>query len=120
MNLQVLLGYARPYRVSLAFCGLLMLLETAAALSVTWLGGQFAGGILSQTQADMHLLLLALLALFASQALLRFANGYILSRNAARILADLRIRIYDHLQSLPLNFYHQRRQGDILALMTHE
>jgi subfamily B ATP-binding cassette protein MsbA len=64
--------------------------------------------------------LLTLLALFAFQALLKFANGYFLSRTSECILADLRIRIYDHLQSLPLSFYHQRRQGDILALITYE
>jgi subfamily B ATP-binding cassette protein MsbA len=97
-----------------------MLLETAAALAVPWLGGQFAGGVLSQGQAHVGAILLALLALFAFQALLNYSRGYVLSRTTARILADLRIRIYDHLQALPLSFFHQRRQGDILALMTQE
>jgi ATP-binding cassette subfamily B protein len=120
MNLGVLLGYARPYRMTLAFCVSLMLLQTAAALAVPWLGGQFATGVLSQARANMSFILLALLALFALQALLKFANGYVLSRTAECILADLRIRIYDHLQALPLDFYHQRRQGDILALIVYE
>jgi ATP-binding cassette, subfamily B, bacterial len=61
-----------------------------------------------------------LLALFALQALLKFGNSYLLSRSAEQILADLRIRLYDHLQALPLGFYHQRRQGEILALLTHD
>jgi ATP-binding cassette, subfamily B, bacterial len=120
MNLGVLLGYAWPYRVTLAFCILLMLLETAAALAVPWLGGRFASGVLSQARVDMSSILLGLLSLFAFQALLKFADGYVLSRTAACILADLRIRIYDHLQALPLSFYHQRRQGDILALIIYE
>src|SRR5207244_2209071 len=71
-------------------------------------------------QSNVRPILLALLALFALQALLKFGNGYLLSRTAASVLADLRIRIYDHLQALPLSFYHQRRQGDILALITYE
>src|SRR5215204_4611878 len=120
MNLLALLGYARPYRRSLAICIVLMLLDTAAALCVPWLGGKFASDVVSQAPARMNTILLALLALFAFQALVAFANGYLLSRTTQRILADLRIRIYDHLQSLPLSFYHERRQGDILALMTHE
>ncbi len=120
MNLRALLGYAAPYRTSLAVSGVLMLAETGAALAVPWLGGRFAGSVLSGGQGNVGWVLLALLALFAFQALLKFGNGYLLSRSAERILADLRIRIYDHLQALPLSFYHQRRQGDILALLTYE
>ncbi len=120
MNLRVLLGFAAPYRASLAFAGALMLFETAAALAVPWLGGRFAGGVLSHGRPDVSAILVALLALFAFQAVVKFANGYLLSRTAERILADLRIRIYDHLQALPLGFFHLRRQGDILALITHE
>jgi subfamily B ATP-binding cassette protein MsbA len=120
MSLGVLLGFARPYRVALTFCVLLMLVETATLLAVPWVGGQFASSVLSLTQTDTRPILIGLLALFAVQALLKFANGYVLSRTAECILADLRIRIYDHLQALPLSFYHQRRQGDILALLTYE
>jgi ATP-binding cassette, subfamily B, bacterial len=47
MNLRLLLNYARPFRVTLAFCVSLMLLETAVALALPWLGGQFASGVLS-------------------------------------------------------------------------
>src|SRR4029078_10784726 len=114
MHLSVLLGYARPYSASLAICSGIMLLETAAALAVPSLGGQFAGKVLSKGQSDVRPILLGLLILFASQALLKFGNAYLLSRTAASILADLRIRIYDHLQALPLSFYHQRRSVNIL------
>jgi len=120
MKLRVLLGFARPYAANLTFCLSLMLLETGAALAVPWLGGQFAGGVISQARTDIGPILLALLALFALQAMLKFVNGYVLGRTAEGILADLRIRIYDHLQALPLSFYHQRRQGDILALIIYE
>jgi len=120
MKLRTLLSYAAPYRASLAIAGAFMLLETAAALAVPWLGGQFAGRVLSSGQPGLSTILLALLALFAFQALLKFANAYQLARTAERISADLRIRVYDHLQALPLSFFHQRRQGDILALITHE
>ena len=119
-DLRFLLGHARPYRATLAFCALLMLAESAMALAVPWLGGQFAGSLLGDAAQVTGTLLLALLALFAAQALLKFANAYLLSRSAEQILADLRIRLYDHLQALPLAFYHQRRQGDVLALLTND
>ena len=120
MNLRFFLGYAAPYRAKLALAGLLMLAETGVTLVIPWLGGRFAGNMLAGVEANTKWLLLALLMLFASQALLRFGNAYLVSVSGERILADLRIRIYDHLQSLPLGFYHQRRRGDILALLTYE
>jgi ATP-binding cassette subfamily B protein len=120
MNLRLLLGFAAPYRNSLALSGLLMLIETGAALAVPWLGGRFAQHVLSGVSGNAGTVLLALLALFALQALLKFGNYYLMGRTSAQILADLRIRIYDHLQALPLAFYQQRRQGDVIALITHE
>lgn len=120
MKLRALLGYALPYRLGLASATMLMLLETGAALAVPWFGGRLASGLLSQSQVSVGAILLVLLALFASQGLLGFANRYILARTSEDILADLRVRVYDHLQALPLDFYHARRKGDILALMTYE
>ena len=119
-TLRVLLGYALPYRSGLALCALLMVAESGVALAVPWLGGRVAEGMLSHRMLNTGSVLLALLALFAVQALLKFGNGYLLSRSEEHIVADLRIRIYDHLQALPLGFYHQRRQGEILALLTHD
>jgi len=120
-DFRFLLGYALPYRATLAFCALLMVAESGMALAVPWLGGRLAEGLLSDAASTVTgKLLLALLALFALQALLKFGNSYLLSRSAEQILADLRIRLYDHLQALPLGFYHQRRQGEILALLTHD
>lgn len=119
-NLRVLLGYALPYRAVLAVCVLLMLAESVAALAVPWLGGRVADGLLTHQILDTGSILLALLGLFAVQALLKFGNSYLLNRSAQQILADLRIRLYDHLQALPLSFYHQRRQGDVLALLTYD
>jgi ATP-binding cassette subfamily B protein len=119
-NLRVLLGYAHPHRKWLALCSLLMVAESGAALGVPWLGGHLAQGMLSHQVIDTGSVLLALLALFAVQALLKFGNSYLLNRSAQDILADLRIRLYDHLQALPMGFYHQRRLGDVLALLTYD
>ena len=64
--------------------------------------------------------LAAMLALFGVQALLKFGNTYLLGNAGEKIVADLKIRVYDHLQALPLSFFHQRRQGDTLALLTRD
>ena len=120
MNLRLILGFAMPWRATLGLCSLLTLLETGAALAVPWLAGQFAARLLTGAAQAGGALLLGLLALFAVQALLKFGNAWLLGRTAEAILADLRTRLYDHLQALPLAFFHQRRHGEILALLTND
>ena len=120
MNLRFLVGFAAPYRATLALAGSLMLAETGVTLLIPWLGGRIASDLLAGPQAKAGWILLALFLLFACQALLKFGHAYLASVSSEKILADLRTRIYDHLQSLPLSFYHQRRRGDILALLTYE
>ena len=122
-ELRPLLAYAAPYRAALTLGGMLMLLETAAALAVPWFGGKLAE-VLLQGEGNpgwgIPAVLGALLGLFAVQALLKFGNAYVLGNAATTIVSDLKIRVYDHLQALPLSFFQQRRQGDTLALLTHD
>jgi len=120
MTMRGMLAYALPYRSALAISAVLMVLESGMALAVPWLGGRLAESMLAGAASLVGPVLLGLLALFALQAVLKFGNSYLLSRSAERILADLRIRVYDHLQALPLAFYYQRRRGEILALLTND
>lgn len=117
-SIHVLIGYAAPYRRTLSVSMAIMVVESAMALAVPWLGGRLAEGFLNQ--ADTGTILLSLLVLLGAQAGLKAANNLILGRSAARILADLRVRVYDHLQALPIGFHHQRKQGETLALLTHD
>jgi len=34
--------------------------------------------------------------------------------------AELRSRVYEHMQILPLAWYQQRKQGDILSLLSND
>ena len=122
-DLRFLLAFAAPYRAVLALCIALLLLESAAALAVPWLGGQVAGLLFpdgSGSVPGLTAMLLGMLGLFLLQALLKFGNSYLLGDVAERIVSDLKVRLYDHLQALPLSFFHQRRHGETLALLTRD
>jgi subfamily B ATP-binding cassette protein MsbA len=117
-DLRSLLAIAAPHRGMLALSSALTLCESAAMLGVPWAGGRLTEAILRGAGPEIGGILLVMLGLFALQALFQFVSGYILDATGDRIIADLRVRLYDHLQALPLGFYHRRRLGDTLALLS--
>ncbi|AIE85526.1 ABC transporter ATP-binding protein [Fimbriimonas ginsengisoli] len=51
-----------------------------------------------------------------------FTRGqtYYLSRAAARLASDLRIRLFRKLQRLPVSYFHQKRAGAIQSVLTND
>jgi len=118
-----LIRYVTPYRQTLLLALLLMLAASTISLLSPWIAGQFTLKLLGNTTLfglSLNQFLLVWLAIIAAQAAFSFANQYLLSSTSEQMLADLRIRVYDHLQSLPLTYYQDRKRGTILTLLTHD
>ncbi len=120
MSLRTVTDIAAPHRSQLALAAFFMLAETAAALTLPWLGGLFAAGVFAGRNVAHEKLVLLLLAVFAVQAALKFCSAFFSGRVAERIASGLRLRLYEHLQALPLAYFNARRRGDILALLTND
>jgi ATP-binding cassette subfamily B protein len=122
-ELQKLLAYVRPYRWSLVLATLFLLMESATSLAVPWLAGQLVSALLqapSGLRISLSSLILLLLGLCVVQALSSFTMLSLASRTAERLIAALRVHIYTHLQALPLDYHHQHRHGEALALLTRD
>lgn len=111
---------AKPHRWALVLGSCFMLVETAASLCVPWLAGRFAEDFLGGDRPSLRIILWALAGLLTVQAVLRIAGSFIFTRRASIMLADLRMRLYEHVQSLPLAFFQQRQQGAILSILSND
>ncbi|HTQ98850.1 MAG TPA: ABC transporter ATP-binding protein [Candidatus Acidoferrum sp.] len=120
MNWRELLSHAQPYRNLLIQVSLLMVLESAVALGLPALAGRFAGNLLQTNVDGIARIAAALLGLFALQAALRYVTAVRQGKLAADVNAGLGIRLYQRVLALPLPFLLRQRQGDMLALLTHE
>lgn len=118
MGFRFLVGQVTPERRVLLLGMLLMLAQAAAALAVPALAGRFTDSILAGGYAGPILLLW--LAIVTAQSALHFGNGYLLGRAGAGILARMSERLYDHLQAMPLAWFHERSRGEVLALLTND
>lgn len=65
-------------------------------------------------------LLLGMMALFLTSGLLSWGQGAILNRTVHRAIKNLRQRIDDAYQSLPLSRFDQHRRGDLLSRATND
>ena len=115
---RLLLDLVRPYRVPLAIALLLMLLQSVAVLVMPWLAGLFAAEM-AAGGAVGGMLLLAF-ALIVVQAALGYVVGVRTQAVAVHLIADASARVFDHLQSLPLGWHHERRRGEVLSLLVED
>lgn len=96
-------------------------LEAGAALAAPWIGGTFADRLLSgQDSTGYQRLLLIWLGLLLTQYLLNFAGSYLMGSAGYAATAHIRSRLYDHLQSLPVEFHHRHPVGQTLSLLSRD
>ena len=119
--------FAKPYKKSLLAGFVLTLASTAATLVPPYLTMPLMDEVLIPYQngvpIDSGLVSLYLLGLFGAALLawgLGWAKTYILALVSERIGADLRTTTYDHLLNLSLEYFGDRRTGDLIARIGNE
>ncbi len=117
-ELTFLTGLLYPYRGTLAATLGLLLLQSLIALAHPWLAGRFASSLLSGTPSSP--LMWYWLALIATQCLLSWVTSVRLQTSSATLAAEVGVRAFDHLQSLPLGWHQARPHGEVLSLLTQD
>ncbi len=120
-NLRGLLALLRPYRLRAAVMVVALLVGTAASLAPPLLAKEAIDkGI---NRHDTGALVLIVVAFLVSALLvwsMTYAQTYLVGLVGQRALADLRIRIFTHLQTLPIGFYESRPAGVLISRMTND
>ena len=119
--------FARPYKMSLLAGFVLTLASTAATLVPPYLTMPLMDEVLIPYQngvaIDSGLVAFYLMGLLGAALLawgLGWAKTYILALVSERIGADLRTTTYDHLLNLSLEYFGDRRTGDLIARIGNE
>ena len=63
---------------------------------------------------------LALIAIYLLQSGTQLLVGYLLSYVGVRLTIDLRQKLYEHLQTLSLSFFNQRRTGELVSRVMND
>lgn len=122
MSIAFWLEWAQRFRWQLATISTLTLLSSLATLAVPWLAAEVLEGVITADgkAPDLQRTLMALVLVLAVLTGLNIAAAIQSERASTRILTQLRKRLYDHVQIMPLAFHDEQRSGDVLALTSYE
>jgi ABC-type multidrug transport system fused ATPase/permease subunit len=120
-NLRGLIALIRPYRTRAIFMLVTLIVGTGASLAPPLIArATIDDGIRRHDIATVVLLALAFLASALLVWVMTYLQTFLVGWVGQRALADLRIRIFTHLQTLPIGFYESRPAGVLISRMTND
>jgi len=120
-KLRKLLALLRPYRGRVILMFVALFLATGAALAPPYLLGlAIDDGIRAGDATALTRITVAFLAAAAINFAATYAQTYLTGWVGQRALADLRRRIFAHLQTLSIGFYSRNRSGVLISRLTND
>jgi ABC-type multidrug transport system fused ATPase/permease subunit len=120
-NLRGLVGLLAPYRARVALAVLALLVGTAATIAPPLLAkAAIDRGIVRHDSTTLAIVVLAFLVSGTVLWAMTYTQTYLVGWVGQRALADLRIRIFTHLQGMSIGFYDSRPAGVLISRMTND
>jgi len=116
-----LLSLLKPYRVKLIVAMFCMVAVSLLSAAQAYLVQPALDEVFLKKDTTMLLLLpLAIVVLFFVKGLFDFGQSYLMSFVGLRVVADLRERLYRHLQTLSLSFFTRTPTGYLISRITND
>src|SRR5260221_7629055 len=121
VNWRRLLGYLGPYKLRMVLAIVALVASSLIGLLFPLIIVQLLNTVLKQHDlTQLNGLTAALVGLFFVSAAFNFFQSYSLTYIGERIILDLRTSLYRHLQALSLDFYANRRVGEIVSRLSSD
>src|ERR671934_438568 len=114
-----LLGFLRPYRVSLVVSILLAVGSQVAQVALIWVTGRVIDkAIRSHDMHKLWLFVWTIVGLGVARAVLMAARRLISGKQALAVEMDMRQSLYAHLVRLSFGFYDRHQTGQLMSRAT--
>lgn len=116
-----LLAYVRPYRFRLYGALLAIVIGSVLGLAGPYALQFLIDAVFQQNNPQLlNQITLILMGIFALQSVFYFIRAYLLTFVGERVMADLRLSLFNHLQDLSLSFFNERRTGELVSRVTND
>jgi ATP-binding cassette subfamily B protein len=113
-----LLGFLRPYRLSLIVSILLAVGQQASGLVATYLTGSVAAALVHHERHRLPWLVVLILALGLVRAAMMSGRRLIAGKQALAVELDMRTSMYAKLVRLSFGFYDRHQTGQLMSRAT--
>ena len=118
-----ILRFARPYRRDIAVFLLTVVFGAVIGVATPLLAGHVVNAITGggpEAVSTIGRLALAIAGLAVADALLSLAQRWYSARIGEGIILDLRTRVYDHVQRMPLQFFTRTQTGALVSRLNND
>ncbi len=114
-------SYLKKQRLSINFVIILVLITSVLNI----LGPLMIGVIIDNYILPLDIegtirMGMLLAAIFIASSLLTWLQTFVMIRASLKTIHNLRIELFEKMQSLPISFFDQKQQGDLMSRMTND
>lgn len=116
-----LLKYLKPYLKRLFASILCMIAVSVTNLYVPWIIKDVIDQVLADKDLTMlYIIIFSIIVVFFIRGATTYAHRYLMGYIGQSVIRDLRNKLYDHLQKLPIAYFDRRRTGEIMSNLTND
>ncbi len=120
-NLARLIAFIRPYLRRMLLAAALLVGVALTNLALMWIVRTVVNAFLHDpSTASLDSAILSLIGLFVVQGLLTMGHSYLIAYIGQRVVADFRLKLFNHLGILSVSFFAKRRTGELISRLTND
>jgi subfamily B ATP-binding cassette protein MsbA len=120
-NYRRMLAYVRPYWLHLTLAAFSLVATSLLSLAMPWVVQKLVDlVVVGQDFSQLNRIGLMLVGIFVLRSTFGFTQIYLVSWVGERVVARLRRELYEHLLSLSLGFFAERRVGEIVSRLSND
>jgi ATP-binding cassette subfamily B protein len=116
-----ILAFARPYRILIAVFGVTVVISAVISVATPVLAGDVVN-VITRGGAKRTVVLTAVViaGLALLDAVVSMVSRFISSRIGEGVILDLRVRVFDHVQRMPLAFFTRTQTGALVSRLNND
>lgn len=116
-----LISYLKPYVGRLFAAMACMAISSILAVLPPWLLKNIVDDVLIQKNLLMlNFLALGIIGIYLCKALFSYGQTYLMNWVGQRVIMDIRVQLYDHMQKMSFRYLYKSRIGDLISRMTND